>query len=242
MVDHDRSTALVVVDVQNDFADPKGSLYVGEGERVVPLVNREIQRGLVAGALVVYTRTGIPPTRRTSSRAAASGPSIASSTPGVPSCTRTCGSPARWSARGRGARTATQASPSAIPAPGRRRRRRWRGCCGAAASAGCGGRAGDRLLREGDGAGRGAAGVRHGRPGRAGAGGRPAAGRRRAGACGDACRRGARRAAAGVADRGLDAAPPGLGRAADGQRVPVRRRPPSPTPSHARNPQLRASA
>ena len=30
MVDHDRSTALVVVDVQNDFADPKGSLYVGE--------------------------------------------------------------------------------------------------------------------------------------------------------------------------------------------------------------------
>ena len=32
VVDYDRSTALVVVDVQNDFADPKGSLYLGEGE------------------------------------------------------------------------------------------------------------------------------------------------------------------------------------------------------------------
>jgi hypothetical protein len=31
MVDYDRSTALIVVDVQDDFADPKGSLYVGEG-------------------------------------------------------------------------------------------------------------------------------------------------------------------------------------------------------------------
>src|SRR5215211_1215124 len=49
MVDYDRSTALVVVDVQNDFADPKGSLYVGEGERVVPLVNRELQRALAGG-------------------------------------------------------------------------------------------------------------------------------------------------------------------------------------------------
>jgi nicotinamidase/pyrazinamidase len=61
MVDYDRSTALVVVDLQNDFADPKGSLYVGEGERVVPLVNREIQRALVAGALVVYTQDWHPP-------------------------------------------------------------------------------------------------------------------------------------------------------------------------------------
>jgi nicotinamidase/pyrazinamidase len=61
MVDYDRSAALVVVDVQNDFADLKGSLYVGEGERVVPLVNREIQRALVAGALVVYTQDWHPP-------------------------------------------------------------------------------------------------------------------------------------------------------------------------------------
>jgi nicotinamidase/pyrazinamidase len=60
VVDYDRSTALVVVDVQNDFADPKGSLYVGEGERVVPLANREIERALAAAALVVYTQDWHP--------------------------------------------------------------------------------------------------------------------------------------------------------------------------------------
>jgi nicotinamidase/pyrazinamidase len=60
MVDYDPSTALVVVDVQNDFADPKGSLYVDEGERVVPLANREIGRTLAAGALVVYTQDWHP--------------------------------------------------------------------------------------------------------------------------------------------------------------------------------------
>ena len=34
-----RTTALVVVDVQNDFADPEGGLYVHGGEQVVPVVN-----------------------------------------------------------------------------------------------------------------------------------------------------------------------------------------------------------
>jgi nicotinamidase/pyrazinamidase len=53
VVNYDRSTALVVVDVQNDFADPKGSLYVGQGEQIVPLVNRELKRALAADALVV---------------------------------------------------------------------------------------------------------------------------------------------------------------------------------------------
>jgi nicotinamidase/pyrazinamidase len=48
-------TALVVVDVQNDFADPKGSLYVEEGERVVPIINGEIDRAQAAGVPVVYT-------------------------------------------------------------------------------------------------------------------------------------------------------------------------------------------
>jgi nicotinamidase/pyrazinamidase len=60
MVDYDRSTALVVVDLQNDFADPKGSLYVGEGERIVPLVNRELEGALAADALVVYTQDWHP--------------------------------------------------------------------------------------------------------------------------------------------------------------------------------------
>jgi len=52
---YDRTTALVVVDVQNDFADPNGNLYVSGGEDVVAAVNAEIARARSAGARVVYT-------------------------------------------------------------------------------------------------------------------------------------------------------------------------------------------
>ena len=54
-------TALLVVDVQNDFADPNGSLYVQDGEHVVPIVNREIDRAQEAGVPVVYTKDWHPP-------------------------------------------------------------------------------------------------------------------------------------------------------------------------------------
>jgi len=54
-------TALVVVDVQNDFADPAGSLYVRGGEEVVPVVNAEVAAAVSAGALVVYTQDWHPP-------------------------------------------------------------------------------------------------------------------------------------------------------------------------------------
>ncbi len=57
---YDPTTALVVVDVQNDFADPRGALYVPGGEEVVPVVNREIDRALDAGALVVCTQDWHP--------------------------------------------------------------------------------------------------------------------------------------------------------------------------------------
>jgi nicotinamidase/pyrazinamidase len=60
METYNRSTALIVVDVQNDFADPQGSLYVGEGERVVGVVNREIEKALAAGAKVFYTQDWHP--------------------------------------------------------------------------------------------------------------------------------------------------------------------------------------
>lgn len=53
-------TALVVVDVQNDFADPYGGLYVAGGEAVVAACNREIERARAAGALVVYTQDWHP--------------------------------------------------------------------------------------------------------------------------------------------------------------------------------------
>lgn len=60
MTGYDASTALVVVDVQNDFADPSGSLYVRGGENVVSRINDEIQLALSDGAFVVYTQDWHP--------------------------------------------------------------------------------------------------------------------------------------------------------------------------------------
>jgi nicotinamidase/pyrazinamidase len=54
------NVALVVVDVQNDFADPSGSLSVKGGAEIVPLLNAEIERALQAGAAVVYTQDWHP--------------------------------------------------------------------------------------------------------------------------------------------------------------------------------------
>ena len=59
-MEYDDKTALVVVDVQNDFADPEGTLYVHEGERVIPEINREVERAANAGATVVYTQDWHP--------------------------------------------------------------------------------------------------------------------------------------------------------------------------------------
>jgi len=61
MTGYDASTALVVVDVQNDFADPAGSLFVRGGEEVVSRINDEIQLATADGAFVVYTQDWHPP-------------------------------------------------------------------------------------------------------------------------------------------------------------------------------------
>src|ERR1700675_106957 len=58
---YNERTALVVVDVQNDFADPAGSLYVREGEQIVDVVNAQISRAQAAGALIAYTQDWHPP-------------------------------------------------------------------------------------------------------------------------------------------------------------------------------------
>lgn len=52
---------MVVVDVQNDFADPDGSLYVEEGHAVVPIINDEVRAAREAGASIVYTQDWHPP-------------------------------------------------------------------------------------------------------------------------------------------------------------------------------------
>ncbi|CAN5826576.1 bifunctional nicotinamidase/pyrazinamidase [soil metagenome] len=57
---YDAQTALIVVDVQNDFADPQGSLYVKSGEEIVPLVNAEIAQAQAADARVFYTQDWHP--------------------------------------------------------------------------------------------------------------------------------------------------------------------------------------
>jgi nicotinamidase/pyrazinamidase len=51
----------VVVDVQNDFADPAGGLSVAGGASVVPVLNGHIVRARAAGALVVFTQDWHPP-------------------------------------------------------------------------------------------------------------------------------------------------------------------------------------
>src|SRR5688500_14925109 len=61
MARYDERTALIVTDVQNDFADAKGSLYVSGGERVVAAVNEEIGAALAEGAAIVYTQDWQPP-------------------------------------------------------------------------------------------------------------------------------------------------------------------------------------
>jgi nicotinamidase/pyrazinamidase len=52
--------ALLVVDVQNDFADPAGSLSVNGGAAIVPRVNAEIAAAGAAGAPVVLTQDWHP--------------------------------------------------------------------------------------------------------------------------------------------------------------------------------------
>jgi len=58
---YDRETALVVVDVQNDFADPNGGLYVTGGEETVPVINDAIAAIRSAGGRVAYTADWHPP-------------------------------------------------------------------------------------------------------------------------------------------------------------------------------------
>jgi nicotinamidase/pyrazinamidase len=60
MPGYDPSTALIVVDVQNDFADAAGSLYVGGGERVAERCHEEAAAAAAAGALVVRTQDWHP--------------------------------------------------------------------------------------------------------------------------------------------------------------------------------------
>jgi nicotinamidase/pyrazinamidase len=57
----DARTALVVVDVQNDFAHPDGSLYVAGGDEVVEPINALSRAAASGDAVVVLTQDWHPP-------------------------------------------------------------------------------------------------------------------------------------------------------------------------------------
>jgi nicotinamidase/pyrazinamidase len=57
---YDAQTALLVIDVQNDFADPAGTLAVAGGEAIIPYLNGQVALARGSGALVAYTQDWHP--------------------------------------------------------------------------------------------------------------------------------------------------------------------------------------
>jgi nicotinamidase/pyrazinamidase len=55
-------SALLVVDVQNDFADPAGSLSVAGGDAIIGSINHEIGAAQSSGATVAFTQDWHPAT------------------------------------------------------------------------------------------------------------------------------------------------------------------------------------
>ena len=55
-----RIKGLIVVDVQNDFVDPAGSLYVKGAEDVIDAINGRVHNAFNSGHLVVYTQDWHP--------------------------------------------------------------------------------------------------------------------------------------------------------------------------------------
>jgi nicotinamidase/pyrazinamidase len=57
---YDPATALLLIDVQNDFADPGGSLAVSGGEAIIPYLNEQVAAARGAGAFVAYSQDWHP--------------------------------------------------------------------------------------------------------------------------------------------------------------------------------------
>ena len=60
-VTYDAATALVVVDLQNDFADPAGGLAVRGGDELAAVLAPHLAAARAAGSLVVLTQDWHPP-------------------------------------------------------------------------------------------------------------------------------------------------------------------------------------
>ncbi len=50
------TTAVIVVDMQNDFADPDGALYAPQSGEVIPQIASLVEQAREAGADIVYTK------------------------------------------------------------------------------------------------------------------------------------------------------------------------------------------
>jgi nicotinamidase/pyrazinamidase len=57
---YDRTTALIVVDVQNDFADPDGSLFVSGAPRVLGFINDQMRAAQAGKAPIIRTQDWHP--------------------------------------------------------------------------------------------------------------------------------------------------------------------------------------
>ncbi len=59
-IEINKQSALVVVDIQNDFC-PGGALPVQNGDKVVPVLNKYIEKFRKAGVRILFTRDWHPP-------------------------------------------------------------------------------------------------------------------------------------------------------------------------------------
>ena len=59
-MEFDAKTALLVLDVQNDFADPSGSLYVQGGDQAISFINGQIAAAVNGGAKIAYSQDWHP--------------------------------------------------------------------------------------------------------------------------------------------------------------------------------------
>lgn len=58
---YNANTALVIVDVQNDFAHRDGTIWIDGADDAISRINEEIALALDAGAAVIYTQDWHPP-------------------------------------------------------------------------------------------------------------------------------------------------------------------------------------
>jgi len=51
-----KGTAIIVVDMQNDFVDPKGALFVPDAPKTIPAISALIERARASGVPIFYTQ------------------------------------------------------------------------------------------------------------------------------------------------------------------------------------------